>query len=84
MNPLGNGNIQNNFGAIPPELKQSIQQVKGMMGMLRGNPQSMMQQNPMINQAIQMCNGQNPEMVFKSMCKQRGIDPDAFINELRN
>lgn len=84
MNPLGNGNIQNQPGVLSPEMKQSIQQVKGMMNMLRGNPTAMMQQNPIINQAIQMCNGQNPEMVFKSMCKARGIDPDAFIKELRN
>lgn len=83
MNPLGNGNI-NQINSLPPQFKQSINQVKGMMNMFRGNPGAVMQQNPMLNQVMQMCNGQNPEMVFKTMCKQRGIDPDAFINELRN
>lgn len=81
MNPLGNGNIGNGF---PPELMQNIKEVKAFMGMLKGNPQAMMQQNPMFNQIMQMCNGKNPEIVFKSMCKQKGIDADAFINALRN
>lgn len=83
MNPLGNGNIQNTNG-IPSQFRQGINQVKGMMNMMRGNPSMLMQQNPMFNQVIQMCNGQNPEMVFKNLCKQRGIDPDAFIRELQS
>lgn len=84
MNPLGNGNISNNANGIPPQFRQGIQQAKGMMGMLKGNPNMIMQQNPMFNQVMQMCQGQNPETVFKSMCKQRGIDPDAFIRELQS
>lgn len=81
MNPLGSGNIGN---GLPPEIMQNIQQVKGMMNMLKGNPQTIMQQNPMLNQVMQMCQGQNPETVFKSMCKAKGIDPDAFIKALKN
>lgn len=81
MNPLGNGNLSN---GLSPEIMQNIQQVKGMMNMLKGNPQTIMQQNPMLNQVMQMCQGKNPETVFKSMCKSKGIDPDAFINALKN
>lgn len=81
MNPLGSGNIGN---GLPPELMQNIKQVKGMMNMLKGNPQSIMQQNPMLNQVMQMCQGQNPEVVFKSICKNAGIDADAFIKALKD
>lgn len=81
MNPLGNGNIQN--GGISPQIMQNIQKVKGMMGMFQGNPMMMMQQNPMFNQVLQMCNGQNPKDVFMSLCKQQGCDPNAILRELR-
>lgn len=81
MNPLGNGNTNN--VCIPPQMQQSIQQVKGMMNMMSGNPMAMAQKNPMMNQVMQMCQGQNPEQVFYAMCKQRGIDPQAFLNEFR-
>ena len=81
MNPLGSGNFNN---GLPPEIMQNIQQVKGMMNMFKGNPQAFMQQNPMLKQAMQMCQGQNPETVFRSMCKAKGVDPDAFINALKN
>ena len=84
MNPLGNGNLSNQNVGIPPQLRQNIQQVKGMMGMFRGNPSQMLQQNPMFNQVLQMCKGQNPQSVFIEMCKSRGLDPNAIINELQN
>lgn len=82
MNPLGNGNVQNN--QLPPQMRQNIQQVKGLMQAMNGNPAQLAQQNPMLNQVMQMCNGQNPQAVFMSMCKQRGIDPDAILKELRS
>lgn len=79
MNPLGNGNV----GGITPQMRQGIQQVKGLMQMASGNPMSLVQQNPQLAQVMQMCQGQNPEQVFYAMCKQRGIDPQAFLQELR-
>lgn len=75
MNPLGNGNV----GGITPQMRQGIQQVKGLMQMASGNPMA----NPQLAQVMQMCQGQNPEQVFYAMCKQRGIDPQAFLQELR-
>lgn len=81
MNPLRDVNIGN---GLSPELMQNIKEVKGIMGMLNGNPQAIMQQNPMFRQVIEICNGKNPEIVFKSICKQKGIDADAFINALKN
>lgn len=75
MNPLGNGNV----GGISPQMRQGIQQVKGLMQMANGNPMA----NPQLAQVMQMCQGQNPEQVFYAMCKQRGIDANAFLQELR-
>lgn len=75
MNPLGNGNV----GGITPQMRQGIQQVKGLMQMANGNPMA----NPQLAQVINMCQGQNPEQVFYAMCKQRGIDANAFLQELR-
>lgn len=82
MNPLGNNPPQNN--QLPPQMRQNIQQVKELMQVLQGNPAQLMQQNPMLNQVMQMCKGQDPQQVFMAMCKQRGFDPQAILDELRN
>ena len=79
MNPLGNGNI----GGLPPRMAQNIQQVKGLMRMANGNPMLLAQQNPAFAQVMNMCKGQNPEQLFYDMCRQKGIDANAIINELR-
>lgn len=79
MNPLGNGNI----GGLSPQMAQNIQQVKGLMRMANGNPMLLAQQNPAFAQVMNMCKGQNPEQLFYDMCRQKGIDPNAIINELR-
>ena len=79
MNPLGNENI----GGLPPQMKQNIQQIKGLMQMANGNPMALAQQNPALAQVMQMCKGQNPEQMFYAMCKQQGINPNDIINELR-
>ena len=71
MNPLGRGNT------LSPQLQQNIQQIKALMH--GGTPQ-----NNMLQQVMQMCQGRNPETIFRSMCQQRGIDPDAVLRELQN
>lgn len=84
MNPLGNGNLNR---GLPPQMMQGIQQVKSMMHMCNGNPDMMLQQmgqnNPMINQVLQMSRGQNLQQVFMSECRRRGVDPNAILRELR-
>lgn len=80
MNPLGNGNV----GGITQQMRQGIQQVKGLIQMANGNHMALIQQNPQLAQVMQMCQGQNPEQVFYAMCKQRGIDANAFLQELRS
>lgn len=52
-----------------------------------GNPMQMLNnmamQNPQFKPFVQMLNqGANPEMVFREMCKQKGIDPNQFIQML--
>lgn len=79
MNILGNSS----GGGLPPQLMQSIQQVKGIMGMARGNPMAMLQNNPQLQQVLQMCKGQNPQAVLENMCKQQGINPQDLINALK-
>ena len=80
MNPLGNGNIGNN---LPLGLQQNIQQAKQLMNMFNGNPQQIIQQNPMLNQIMQTYKGQDLKSVFYSLASQKGIDPEAIINELQ-
>lgn len=79
MNILGNGG----GGGLPPQLMQSIQQVKGIIGMAQGNPMAMLQNNPQFAQVIQMCKGQNPQTVLENMCRQQGINPQDLINALK-
>lgn len=83
---LLNGNIpnQNTPNSLPPQLRQNIQQVKNMMKMFNGDINAMAQQNPMINQVMQMCQGQSPEQFFKTLCKRQGFDFEAIIKELQN
>lgn len=81
MNPLGNGNAS---VGLTPQMQQNIQQVKGMMQMMRGNPAAFMQQNPMLAQVLQMCQGQDPQRLFYQMCQQKGINPEMILRELRN
>lgn len=84
MNILGNGGMPTSGGSgLPPQLMQQIQQVKGLMGMAKGNPMALMQNNPQIAQVMQMCKGQNPQTVLENMCKQKGIDVNALMNELK-
>lgn len=72
------------------QFMQNIQQVKNMMRQMQSmkNPNiainQIIQQNPQMNQVMQMCQGQNPKQVFYSMCKQQGVDPEQFINMLKS
>lgn len=70
-------------GGLPPQLAQGIQQAKGLMAAMRGNPAAMLWQNPQMAQVLQMCGGQSPEKVFRAMCSQRGIDPEAVVRQLQ-
>lgn len=83
MNVLGNGGSTIST-ALPQQLMQNIQQVKGLMGLAKGNPMALMQQNPQVAQVMQMCKGQNPRTILEQMCKEQGIDMNALLNALKN
>lgn len=74
---------------IPQNVSNNIAHIKNIMSMLKAssNPQEMIQQvakhNPQLNQVIQLCNGKNPEQVFRELCKQQNIDADEFIKMLQ-
>lgn len=79
-NPLLNG-LQANFEAQ----NQGINQVKQLMQTMRyaRNPMQVINNNPSIANVLNMCRGQNPKDVFYSLCKQKNVNPDEILNELR-
>lgn len=68
---------RNNPMATMGQAMQMVNQIRQS-----GNPQAaitmMAQQNPNVKKAMEMCQGKNPEQVFKQMCQQNGIDPGQF------
>lgn len=78
MNPLGNGNV------LPMNLKNNVMQAKQLMNLFNGNPMQVLQQNPMLNQIMQTYRGQDLKNVFYNLAQQKGVNPDAIINELQN
>ena len=81
MNPMNN--LYGGDG-LSPQLQQNIQQVKNMMRMANGDPNALLQQNPMLSQVMQMTNGKNPRDLFYSLARQRGVDPDKLLKELKS
>lgn len=54
-----------------------------------GNPQQMIQkmveQNPQMKQAMPLVQGKNPQQLqqtFMNLCKERGIDPGQFAQQM--
>ena len=44
----------------------------------------MAQKNPSLQPIMQMLNrGVNPQKIFLDMCKERGINPQEFLNQFR-
>lgn len=81
------GRIAEAQANLPPQLMQSIRQLKQMQAMCNGDINSVIQQtiaqNPQMAQVMQMVQGQNPETIVKQMCKQRGIDCNALMKALK-
>ena len=81
------GRIAEAQANLPPQLMQSIRQLKQMQAMCNGDMNGAIQriiaQNPQMAQAMQIIQGQNPETIVRQMCKQKGIDCDALIRALR-
>ena len=52
------------------------------------NPMQLMEQmsenNPQLKGVVQVLkNGANPQSVFMELCKQRGVDPNAFLKSIQ-
>jgi len=77
---------------MPPQMNQSIQQIKNMMSMVQmsANPQMALQnivnQNPNLQNILNLANsnGANLQQVFYNMAKQKGVNPEDVINALRS
>ena len=72
------------------QLSQQIQPAKQILRQMMNlqNPQVMMNQmlmnNPNVQQAMNFIKqaGNNPAAAFTALAKQKGVDPQAFMNEL--
>ena len=72
------------------QLKQQIQPAKQALRQIMSlsNPQAMMNQmlvnNPNVQQALTFIKqaGNNPQTAFMNLAKQKGVNPQEFINEL--
>ena len=71
--------------------QNNIKTVRGMMDMVRmaSNPQAALgqiaAQNPQMQQVMQVIqqNGGDPRAAFYKVAKERGIDPDSVLSQLR-
>lgn len=78
--------LQQLAGANP-----QLQQIKNMMGMLRGanDPQAVLQQlaqsNPQLKQVMDIVqqHGGDPMAAFQAEAKARGLDPNQIMNMLK-
>lgn len=62
-----------------------LTQVKQLMNFTRNgfNLNNLINTNPQLKQVVELCRGRNPQDVFYEMCKQRGINPEDVLNQLR-
>lgn len=71
----GNSNILN-----IQQLYQMVMNSKNPMQLL----EQMSANNPQLRQVVQtLKNGANPQSLFVELCKQRGVDPNAFLKSIQ-
>lgn len=81
-NPLNNTPQQTQ--AIP-----NLAHFKQMLSMLNSQPnpnamlQQMVQQNPQLANVLQLAQTRNPQELFYQMCKEKGVDPNTILSQLR-
>ena len=78
--------MNNNLGGFS---NVNMVQIRQMYQLFRsgGDPIRMVQalssSNPQAQQLLQMLNtGGNPEQMFRTLCQQKGINPDEFIRSI--
>ncbi len=90
MEQINNGNRTIAPNNPMYQLKQQIQPAKQALRQIMSlsNPQTMMNQmlmnNPNVQQALNFIKqaGNNPQTAFINLAKQKGVNPQEFINEL--
>lgn len=82
MSMIGGMGGGNNPMAAMMQAMQVVNQIRQS-----GNPQAalnaMAQHDPNIKNAMDMCQGKNPEQVFNQMCQKNGMDPRPYIGMLK-
>ena len=73
MNPL--------FNLLGGGQNQMMAQIRNIAGMMRGNPQAMLQNNPQAQQLIAQ-HGGDPKKAFYALAQQMGIDPNEVVKTL--
>ena len=62
-------------------------QIKSLMQMARAmqSPQAAIQQIPQLRQAMEIVQqaGGDPQKAFYALAKQRGVDPESILSQLR-
>ena len=67
----------------------NIAPLKNMLSMLNAaqNPQAALnmlaQKNPQMAQVMNLVGGRNPKDVFYELCRQKGVNPDDILNQLK-
>ena len=70
-------------------MQNKLGPVKQAMNMMQtaANPNAMvnqlLQQNPQVQQLIQQAGG-DPKKAFYTLAQQMGVDPDAFISQIKS
>lgn len=78
--PFGGG------GTVPVG---NLAPIKNMLSMLNAaqNPQAALnmlaQKNPQMAQVMNLVGGRDPKDVFYELCKQKGVNPDDILNQLK-
>jgi hypothetical protein len=74
-NPLLNSQPKQNN--CTNKLSQIISMVK-----MAKNPQAIIQNNPQLKSLLSLYNG-DAKTAFYSLCKQKGIDPESILSQLK-
>ena len=96
-NPILEQIARTQNGNLPQQQNQPYQSnqfasVKNLYKMVKNsnNPSAMLQniisQNPQMQQVVNLAQGKNLnyQQIFRELARQKGIDPDKFIQELQN
>lgn len=81
--------MANPFKQNSPKPIGNLAPLKNMINMLNAtqNPQAALQmlaqKNPQMAQVMNLVGGRNPQEVFYELCRQKGVNPDDILNQLK-